>query len=426
METGTRLLSIAFRNLLRARRRNLLSGGTMALGTAALVLGGGLSDGIARQLTRSLVAVQTGHLQVVVRAADFEPQNSPFDAYGHALLPDATTLAKRIVAEAGDAGVRRAVPFLYGRGTAISGNRSSLASIVGILPSEEPELRDAHPPVSGAFLPDDDPLATYVAAPIARKLRLGVGDSVSFVIQTPEGAVNSIDAVVGGIFRKGAPWYDSTFYVPLAAAQSLFDRPGSATNIKMTLDDGSGAAARRARPAVAAIVGQPSGIASGERARVETFEEAGRFSFSIIQANQTALAVLSGFLFLAAAVGIVNSMLMSVHERTREIGTVRALGMRRAMVVRLFILEGLALGLVAAATGIGVGAAGVLYYGARGIPMDTMTLAWVAGGDRLFPVLTATNVVRAAVAIAGLSTIAAVYPAITASRLLPREALHHV
>jgi putative ABC transport system permease protein len=419
----TALIAIAFRNLLRARRRNLLSGGTMALGTAALVLGGGLSDGIARQLTRSLVAVQTGHLQVVVRPADFEPQNSPFDAYGHALLPGAEALARRIAAEAG---VQRAVPYLYGRGTAIAGNRSTLASIVGILPSEEPELRSAHPATSGSFLPADDPLAAYVAAPVARKLRLAVGDSVSFVIQTPQGAVNSVDAVVCGVFEKGAPWYDSTFYVPLAAAQALFDRPGAATNIKMTLADGSRAAAHRARPAVAAIVGQPEGLEPGERARVETFEEAGRFSFSIIQANETALAVLSAFLFMAAAVGIVNSMLMSVHERTREIGTVRALGMRRAMVVRLFILEGLALGVVAAAAGIAAGAAGVLYYGAHGIPMDTMTLAWVAGGDRLFPVLTPANVARAALAIAGLSTAAAVYPAVTASRLEPREALHHI
>ena len=398
----------------------------MALGTAALVLGGGLSDGIARQLTASLVAVQTGHLQVVVRAADFEPQNSPFDAYGHALLPGAEALARRIAFEAKSQGVTRAVPYLYGRGTAIAGNRSTLASIVGILPSEEPELRSAHPADSGAFLPGDDPLATYVAAPVARKLRLGVGDAVSFVIQTPQGAVNSVDAVVCGVFRKGAPWYDSTFYVPLAAAQALFDHPGAATNIKVTLADGSRAAARRARPVVAAIVGTPPGLEAGERARIETFEEAGRFSFSIIQANETALAVLSGFLFLAAAVGIVNSMLMSVHERTREIGTVRALGMRRATVVRLFILEGLALGLVAAATGIAIGASFVLYYGARGIPMDTMTLAWVAGGDHLFPVLTATNVGRAALAIAGLSTSAAVYPAITASRLEPREALHHI
>jgi putative ABC transport system permease protein len=422
----TALLSIAFRNLLRARRRNLLSGGTMALGTAALVLGSGLSDGIARQLTASLVAVQTGHLQVVVRPSDFEPQNSPFDAYGHALLPGGEALAGRIAVEARGAGVQSAVPYLYGRGTAIAGNRSSLASIVGIRPADEPELRAVHPPDTGAFLPADDPLATYVAAPVARKLRLGVGDAVSFVIQTPQGAVNSVDAVVCGVFRKSAPWYDSTFYVPLAAAQALFDRPGAATNIKMTLADGSSAAARRARPAVETLVGQPAGLEPGERTRVETFEEAGRFSFSIIQANETALAVLSAFLFLAAAVGIVNSMLMSVHERTREIGTVRALGMRRATVVRLFILEGLALGLVAATAGIALGAAGVLYYGARGIPMDTMTLAWVAGGDRLFPVLTPANVARAALAIAGLSTAAAVYPAVTASRLEPREALHHV
>ena len=77
-----KLLHIAFRNLLRAKRRNALSGGTMVLGSAALVLGNGLSDGIARQLTANLVAVQTGHVQVVVRPDDFQPQNSPFDAYG--------------------------------------------------------------------------------------------------------------------------------------------------------------------------------------------------------------------------------------------------------------------------------------------------------------------------------------------------------
>jgi putative ABC transport system permease protein len=419
----TALVSIAFRNLLRARRRTLLSGGTMALGAAALVLGGGLSDGIARQLTDNLVAVQTGHLQVVVRPEDFVPQNSPFDAYGQAILPDAEAVASRVAAVAG---VRRAVPFLYGRGTAIAGNRSSLASIVGIVPAQEPELRGAHPAASGSFLPDGDSLAAYAAEPVARKLRLSVGDSVSFVVQTPRGAVNSVDAVLCGTFEKSAPWYDNTFYVPLAAAQSLFDAPGGGTNVKVTLAEGGPRAARRARAKVAEAAGVSAGLEPGERVRVETFDEAGRFSFSIIQANRTALAVLSSFLFLAAAVGIVNSMLMSVHERTREIGTVRALGMRRSTVVRLFVLEGLALGIVSAAFGIAAGAAGVLYWGAGGIPMNTMTLAWMAGGDRLFPRLTLSNVGGAAGAIALLSTVAAVYPAIAASRLLPREALHHI
>ena len=420
------LLSIAFRNLLRARRRTLLSGGTMVLGSAALVLGSGLSDGIARQLTRSLVAVQTGHLQVVARADDFQPQNSPFDAYSQERLRGAEELARRIEAEGKSAGVVRAVPYLYGRGTAIAGNRTSLASLVGIVPGREPELQAAHPVEAGTFLPPGDDLAVFIASPMARKLRLSVGDSVSFVVQTPQGAVNSLDAVVCGVFRKGAPWQENTFYVSLAAAQSLFDWPGDATNVKVTLADGSASAARRLRPFVQQLLAAGPAPEPKTALRVETYEEAGRFSFSIIQANQTALAILSSFLFAAAAVGIVNALLMSVHERTREIGTVRALGMRRKTVVRMFVLEGLALGVVSAVAGVALGGAAVLYYGWRGIPMNTITLAWMAGGDMLFPVLSAANVARAATAIAALSTLAAVYPARVASRLEPREALHHV
>lgn len=421
-----RLLAIAFRNLLRAKRRNALSGGTMVLGSAALVLGSGLSDGIARQLTASLVAVQTGHLQVVVRAEDFQPQNSPFDAYGGDLLPGAVALAARIEAAGREAGVLKAVPYLHGRGTAIAANRSSPASIIGIDAAREAELQATHLPEQGTFLPPGDDLAVYVAAPVARKLRLGLGDAVSFVVQTPQGAVNSLDAVVCGIFRKDAPWYDAAFYVSLHAAQQLFDWPGGGTNIKVLLRDGGPDAARRARPLVERLVGKPQGLAKGSRVRVETLDEAGRFSFSIIQANESALAILSSFLFLAAAVGIVNAMLMSVHERTREIGTIRALGLRRRMVVRLFILEGLALGIVSAVLGVALGGGIVLYYGARGIPMNTITLAWMAGGDQLHPLLLPLRALRAALAIAVLSTLAAIYPAFTASRLEPREALHHV
>ena len=196
--------------------------------------------------------------------------------------------------------------------------------------------------------------------------------------------------------------------------------------MKITLADGSAAFARRTRPLIQRIAAAGSAPEPKTVLRVETFEEAGRFSFSIIQANQTALAILSSFLFAAAAVGIVNALLMSVHERTREIGTVRALGMRRKTVVRMFVLEGLALGVVSAVAGVALGGAAVLYYGWHGIPMNTITLAWMAGGDQLFPVLAPANVARAALAIAALSTLSAIYPARVASRLEPREALHHV
>jgi putative ABC transport system permease protein len=397
----------------------------MALGTAALVLGSGLVDGISRQLTRTLVAVQTGHVQVVVRRDDFVPQNSPFDAYSQQRLPGAVEIAARIEREGASAGVVHAVAYLYGRGTAMAGSRTTLASIIGVDPVHDEPVRRAHPVLTGRFLPADDVTAAYIAAPMARKLRLEVGDSVSFVVQTPQGPVNSVDAVVCGVFREGAPWHDNTFYIPLAAAQSLFDWPGGGTNVKVVLRDGSPAAARAAIPAIEPIVGRVE-TPVGQHVRVESFDQAGRFSFSIVEANRSALVVLSAFLFLAAGIGIVNAMLMSVHARTREIGTMRALGMRRRMVVRLFILEGFALGLVAAAIGVALGGSIVLYYGARGIPMNTFTLTWIAGGDKLFPVLQLASVARAALAILAVSTLAAVYPAYTASRLEPREALHHV
>ncbi len=425
------LTAIALRNLLRARRRSLLSGGTMALGTAALVLGNGLADGIARQLTANLVAVQTGHLQVVARPRDFEPQNSPFDAYSSARLPGAEALARRIEAASEASGVVRAAALLYGRGTAMAGGRSSMAGIIGIEPEREPELRAAHRLQAGSFLSPTGIAGgapeVFLASPLAQKLRVGVGDAISFVVQTPEGAINSLDGVVCGVFEKAAPWYDHALYVNLRTAQDLFAWPGDATSIKITVAAASQAAAERARPAIQSVVQTSlTGLADDHKLRVETFPEAGRFAFSIMEANRGALFILSSFLLAAAAVGIVNSMLMSVHERTREIGTVRALGMRRGAVIRLFVLEGFALGAAAAGLGILAGGGVVLHYAAHGIPMNTTTLTWMAGGDRLFTALTATSVVSAAAIIVGLSTLAAVYPAYVASRLEPREALHHV
>jgi putative ABC transport system permease protein len=423
-----RLLAIAFRNLLRAKRRNALAGGSMALGAAALVLASGLADGISRQLSDNLVAVQTGHVQVVVRPDDFYPQNNPFDAYGQDRLPDATLLARRIEEEGLASGVRRAVPYLFVRGRAMAGSRSSVAWIVGIDPAREPELRAAQPPVAGSFLPEGDDMAVYLVEVAARKLRVGVGDAVSFVVQTPQGAVNSLDATVCGVFRKGAPWYDNAFYVTLGAAQALVDWPGGATNVKVLLEDGSPRSIARARRAVEAVIAaaHPGPTPKATHVSVESYTEAGRFSWAIIQANQAALVMLSGFLFAAAGVGVVNAMLMSVRERTREIGTMRALGMRRSRVVRLFVLEGLTLGAVSALVGGAVGGAVVLYLAVTGIPMRAAALAWMAGGDVLYPAFVPASLLRAVVSIVLLSTLASVYPAFSASRLEPREALHHV
>ena len=134
-----RLLGIAFRNLLRARRRrNALAGGTMALGTAALILGSGLSDGIARQLTDNLVSVQTGEIMVVKREEGFVRQNSPFDAYSNERIPESERLMAELEQHAGTLGIVRVAPYLHARGTAIASNRSTPAGFSGSSPRGSP------------------------------------------------------------------------------------------------------------------------------------------------------------------------------------------------------------------------------------------------------------------------------------------------
>jgi putative ABC transport system permease protein len=356
---------------------------------------------------------------VVRRDASFVRQNSPFDAYSNERIQNGDATVREIEKRSVDLGILQVAPYLHARGTAIASNRSTPAVVLGVMPEREPELFKALPPMSGVIL-SGQPDEVYVGQPVARMLRLSVGDSVSLLVQTPQGAMNSLDVVVCGIFRKGAPWYDNTFFVPLSAARKLEDAPDAVTNIKVHAPN-SRRSLEIIRGAVREIVSRVSPGTS-----VESAEEAGRFSYSIIQANEASLTILSFFLFAAAAVGIVNAMLMSVHERTREIGTIRAMGMRRGGVVRLFLLEGLALGIVAAILGVLSGGAMVLYWAAAGIRMNTVTLAWLAGGDFLYPRLEALSVLRAALAIVALSTFAAIYPAYTASRLEPREALHRI
>ena len=142
---------------------------------------------------------------------------------------------------------------------------------------------------------------------MARKLKLQPGDSVSFVVQTPQGAVNSTDAVVCGVFRKGAPWHDNAFYLPLASAQALFDWPGDATAVRVMLKSSDASALDRARTALEDVVRRHAPPAvEGTRVRVESHRQAGRFFFSIVQANQTALVVNPGVARLAFFVTSVN------------------------------------------------------------------------------------------------------------------------
>jgi len=175
--------------------------------------------------------------------------------------------------------------------------------------------------------------------------------------------------------------------VSLGAAQALVDWPGGATNVKVVLEDGSPRAIARARRAVEAVLAAtaPGPLPKATHVSVESYAEAGRFAWAIIQANQSALVMLSAFLFAAAGVGVVNAMLI---ERAREDARDRDDARPRHAPARAWCASrarGPGLGRRVGARRRGHRGGGRALPRRDGIPMKAAALAWMAGGGRAVP-----------------------------------------
>jgi putative ABC transport system permease protein len=136
--------------------------------------------------------------------------------------------------------------------------------------------------------------------------------------------------------------------------------------------------------------------------------------------------ILHAVLAIIAAAGVLNTALMSVFERTREIGTIRAVGSRRSRVVALFLLEGLFLGVGGAVGGGLLGAGLVQYFSLHGIPAFSEAQRYSYGGDHLYTTLAWGDLVSVPVMMVVVSVLASLVPAVMAARMRPADALRHV
>ena len=126
------------------------------------------------------------------------------------------------------------------------------------------------------------------------------------------------------------------------------------------------------------------------------------------------------------AAGVLNTVLMATFERTREMGTMRALGARKQDVLRVFLSEGFLLGLFGATLGALLVTTTILFFSQYGIPAFSEAQKYTYGGDRLFPVLKLIDVVRPPVIMLAVSVLAALLPSVSAARQSPAESLRYV
>jgi ABC-type lipoprotein release transport system permease subunit len=396
---------LAYRNLGRHRRRSFLSGLALALGTALLMFIAAFFQGEMRSAMESTLRLNSGHIQV--RDADYDPDKLSV-AWDY-LIENPQQIAAQI--ETLDA-VQTATPRLLASGIVSVRDESVGVQIMGIDPAS-PANDPYRTLTAGEFITAEDRDGILIGYPLAQSLGLGVGDKLTLLVNTADGSVDQQMFTVRGIFTTGTTAYDkSIVLLPLAKAQAFSGAGDRASIIFVLLKD------REQADAVIAAISSPN-------YQVKGWRELNELLVLINDFSDAYLVVVNLIILGVTVTVIVNTLLMSVFERTREIGILSAIGMKGRQIITLFLTEAFLLAAGGVAAGSLLGWAVSAYFGKVGIYFGDLGLSTdMLLEDRLYPYLTLQAAVNLIITAFVITLIASLYPARMASRMEPVEALH--
>ena len=499
------LLTLAWRNLGRNRRRSAITGTALAFGMALCIATFGLTDGVNAQMLHSLTRFDLGHVQVHTKEyVEDRDSTTPIASPERVLeAAEATEL------------VQAAAPRVYGFALISSEGKSTGVQVVGVDPNREKRVTELHERIQrGQYLgadptpwPEsreltdaektrdaeltdaamseaeleieglddlaplgdpapDGPEATAdagVAAPalaggtagatdadttatpdapgtreardlalaqmplperppgviigrnLAKVLDVKENDSLFISAATVDGATESVFLKVSGIYETGTQLHDRhRAYLHIADLRRPLHAKRAAHEVSLALgsSEGSTLAAQALKVQL-----------NDEALLVRAWDEVRPDIAQMLRMNDIGTGIMTFIIFFVATLGVVNTMLMAVFERTRELGMLKAIGMSQGRIVALIVLESLLLVLVASIVGVGLGLLLDGYLAYEGLDLSGLTGGISVGSIGINPVIRGVITVKGVlVPVAVLGTtclIASLYPAIRASRMQP-------
>lgn len=325
----------------------------IALGVAAVVVAGGFIHDVYIQFGESIIHSQYGHLQISRNGYAAHGTQRPMDY----LIEGGAGVINRVHGRAGIETVLSRLRFI---GLANAGGGDLPIVGEGVEPKLENRLGTFVQLVDGRLLRADDRYAVVIGDGVAKALHIGPGRQVSLSIVTREGALNSLEFDVVGIFRTYSKDFDQrAVRLPLQAAQELL-ATGGINEIVVGLSNTA------ATFETAAVLRAALPNAEYE---IKTWRDLADFYGKTVQLFDRQFGFLQVVLLLMIILSVANTINTAVFERLPEFGTMLALGDRRRDVFRLIMLECMLLGLLGSAVGIAVGVAVALAISAVGIPM---------------------------------------------------------
>ena len=369
-----RFSTLVLENLVRQRVRTLLTVLGIGVGITTVVALGAITGGL-KAMASDLMRVGGADFMVAQKGS--------------------SDLTFSVVSAAEERAVRETPGVDRTLGVLLHYTRVGSNPFFGTFGVRPEEVRAAPPTiVEGRLLATDASREALLGADASSRLGVTVGGTVT---------IEETAFRVVGIYRTGSVAEDAGAYAPLTTVQRLARKQDAVTAVYVTAEPGVDAAALAAR-----IEEQNTQLTS-----VDTLSDYGDVDqgMKFLDAGNVAISVLA---VLLGGIGVMNTMIMSVFERTREIGVLRAVGWRGSRILRMILYESLFLCLVAAVIGIALG-----LLASRAVLLVPAVSTFLTPGypPEVFVRALAVGVV---VALAG-----AVYPAARAVRLSPMEALRH-
>lgn len=401
-------VTIAWRQLLRQRRRSAFGLVSVAFGVAALIFAAGFIDYIYFAMREGTIRSRIGHLQVAQQGYFESGRADPF----RFVLPANAPERGAVEALDGVVSVAQRVEF---SGLASLGEVT--ISFIGeaIEPAKEEALSDAIVVSQGANLSGGDRNGVVLGEGLAANLGATVGDRLVLVVNTPSGGINAAEVTVRGLFSTATKAFDDVaLRVNLGLAQQLLRIDGSHLWV----------VALRSTAQTEETLQRLARALDARRFEVVPWYRLADFYNKTVELFSRQVGVLKLVIALLILLVISNTVTMNVLERTGEIGTNLAIGVSRWRVVGQFLIEGALLGVLGGLLGVAVGTAFALAVSAVGIPMPPPP-----GLGRGFTaeVLVTPRIALESLALAAVSaTLASVYPAWRVSRMPIVDALRHV
>ena len=406
-----KFIKLATKNVFSNRRRTVITGLVLVFGATALILAGGFVSFSFRALSESTIRGQLGHLQIYNKDFFEKDEEKPL-ALG---LENVDELKAKVMSQEHVRFTMARVEFM---GLLSNGEKSAVFLGRGIEPEKEMELSGNRAPVdSGKFLAggatgsgDDE---VVVARGLAKSLKARIGEYLTLMTTTSTGALNAMDVKVVGIYSTGVPEYDErALMVDIRTAQQLLVSH-KVSKLVVVLDETSHT--QEVATALAARMPEVT---------LKRWDELATFYKAVVQLYSAIFAFLGVIIFVIVVLSSSNTMMMSIMERTREIGTQLAVGTSRLRLLVNFLYEGLMIGVFGGLLGLLI-AAGL----AELIDHSGLRMPPPPGGTTGYPLivdLVPGVFVGVFLLIVTTTVISTIAPAFKASRMKLVDALGHV